>query len=61
MEEKAEVKCVWIPQSLHDILKHKAVDNHSTIEKELIKMIEPKLQKEKSTELLKREKIDVDT
>ncbi|GAJ03029.1 unnamed protein product [marine sediment metagenome] len=59
MEEKT--KCIWIPNALHNILKHRATDNHSTIEKELIKILKPELQKDKSTELLKREKINDNT
>lgn len=55
MEEKA---LVWIPITLRNILKHRAVENRSTIEKELIKLIEPELQKEKKSELLKREKVN---
>ena len=58
MEEKT---CIWIPISLHNILKHRAVDNRSTIEKELLRLIKPELQKERKEELLKREKIDVKT
>ena len=57
MEKKGNV---WIPKELHDVLKHRAVDNCSTIGKELIKILEPELQKEKKKELLKREKINVE-
>jgi len=57
MEQKTLVR---IPITLRNILKRKAVENRSTIEKELIRLIEPELQKERKEELLKREKINVD-
>jgi len=56
MEKKT---AVWIPNALHNILKHRAVDNRSTIEKELIKIIEPDLQGERKSKELKREKVNV--
>lgn len=56
MEEKTTV---WIPIDLHNKLKHKAVDERSTIEKKLIEILEKEFNKEKKSELLKREKIDV--
>lgn len=53
--------CIWISIPLHNILKHRAVDNRSTIEKELIKIIEPELREEEKKKLLKRENINVNT
>ncbi len=43
MEEKTTV---WIPIKLHSILKHKAIDKRSTIEKELIKILQKELNKQ---------------
>lgn len=53
-----EKTTVWIPINLHNKLKHRATDERSTIEKELIKILKKELNEQKSIELLKREKIN---
>lgn len=57
MEEKTTV---WIPIKLHSLLKHKAIDERSTIEKELIKILEKELNKQiKEKAKLKGDFIDI--
>lgn len=56
MEKKTTV---WIPINLHNKLKHRATDERSTIEKELIKILKKELNEQnKESKELKREKIN---
>ena len=40
MEQKENEKLVWIPSKFHKKVKKKALDNDSTIKKELTKILE---------------------
>lgn len=46
-----EKKSIWIQKKLHNILKHKATDENSTIEKELEKILEKELKSNQSSNL----------